>query len=482
MTNVTPDQVPANAMIAGSNVWLDVDGLLKPRFGYTPLIVAGPTIGALTGLWWWIDLDSSNHYLAVSPTGVSTVQSGAWVTVTGRTLTGDVLDPVVFVSYFQNNAINVIFTDNADVLQVYNTSLATVQDLTPTIVTTGVANAYVGATVPTFAQIPQNTQFFISVPVANTRATTVNLNGTGATAVMYFSNGVLTALPNDFLLPNQVYNLTYDGTEYVVGTNIQAPACRGLAAITDRVVGVNVLNGAVRNYTQVTWTSAFDMTAWPALAFYNLVDQDDPLVSINPIGSFAAVIYGTHSATLMQAVQGVTDPFAFTFTPIQGVNVGPIGAQAVVVAQGAHWYLGTDLRVWFCDGSGAYPASAAIDAVLNPDINPALQSEVVGVYYPQYRQIWWWYPANNGTAGPTHAIIYSLDRGVFEPIQVFSSDIIRSVCADGALRTASLGRNCSQSWSSYTVPWSSFHTRERSRRVLWDRHRAGARIQRRIAQ
>jgi hypothetical protein len=397
VANVPPHMVPRDALIDGSNMFLDIDGLYKPRFGYQPLISPGPNIGPVNGVWWYVDLDGSNQYLAVSPTDVATVKLGAWTTITGiNVLTGSLADPVVFQNYFQNDLMNVVICNNHDPLWVWNTSLPSIQLLTPTVALSGV-NAYTGFTLfPGFSAYPVNTQFFVTVPTANTGATTFNLNSVGPVPVMALVNGVLTPFSGGELQPGIIYNFSFDGTEMVLGTNLQAPVARSIASIGGRILAVNVLNGNIRNFVQAVWTTTFDFTVWPALAFYNFVDEfDDPLVGVAPIGNGAGIIYGTQSAYLAQTVSGVTDPFAFQFSEIRGFTTGPVSPTAIVVAEGLHYFLGTDGRIWQTDGSSVQTISQAIDPVVIADFNFSLQSQVVGVYYPKYRQIWWMYPSNS---------------------------------------------------------------------------------------
>lgn len=469
--NVTPDQVPQGGLIDGLNCWLDIDGLYKPRFGYTPYIATGPGIGPIMGLWWWVNLDNTNQYLAVSLTDVATVSGSpaAWTTVTGSpSLTGTLNDPVQFVSYFQNNIINVIICNNNDPLKVWNTGQATVLPLTPTVALAG-TNNYTGNTVPTFAAYPQNTQFFFTFANANTGAVTINLNGVGAQPAKKLVNGVVTDFVAGDLQPNTTYNFSFDGTEVLLGTNLLAPIARDITVIGGRIVAVNILTapGSVRNITQVVWTATFDMTVWPALAFYNLVDLDDPLVSVDPIGSFAGVVYGQQSATLMQTVGGVTDPFAFSFTPIRGVETGPCSSASVVIAESQHYYFATDGRIYSCDGTSAQSISDQIDPQTIADMNPALLTQVFGVYYAKQKQIEWWYPARDGSTGPTHAVLYRLPKtagglasalglsnGTFETLQTFS-EVIRSG-RPIASATGVRWQDLPNPWVTYNVPWSSF--------------------------
>jgi hypothetical protein len=451
--NQTPDLIPPDGLIDGQNVFMDLDALMKPRFGYAPESSSTPSIGPVIGLWWWVDLNGTNQYLAVGLSGAAAKGSGVWHQVTGMPLQGSVNDPIVFANFFQNDTINVLFTNNHDVIQVWNTAQTTVQDLTPTIALAG-TNNYTGTTAPSFVNWPISTQFFFTVPSASTSSVTLNLNGAGAQPLRYLNLGVVTELPVGYLQPGITYNASFDGTQLLIGTNLQAPACRSMAVVAGRVVAINIINGGVRSFTQVTWTSTFDMTQWPALAFYNLVDFDDPLVAIAPLGNYAAIIYGRNSAFLMQAVGGVTDPFAFQFTPIRGVVTGPVGAQAICVAEGYQYYFGVDGRIWLCDGSEAMPLSSQIDPLLQSDFNPALQSQTLAFYFPRYRHVWFFYAANDNSAGPRKAVLYNLERQVFEPLQVFQ-ETIRSIVAE----SASIGttwNDLTRAWSTYNQAWNTF--------------------------
>src|SRR5216683_878965 len=342
-TNVPPHLVQPGALLDGSNVFTDVDGLTKPRFGYTPFLTPGPNIGAVNGLFWWIDLDGSNQYIAVSPTDAATVAAGAWHTITGfPTLQGAYTDPVMFATYFQNNAINILFTNNHDPLKLWNVKQSTLQNLTPTVALSGL-NTYSGTVAGTLSAYPVGTQFFFAVASTNTSTTvTFNLNGLGPKLVKKLAGGAIVNLAASDLIVGTSYNFSYDGTEFLLGTNLLAPIARDLTVIGDRVVAANILNGGIRNFTQMAWSAAFDMTLWPALAFYNLSDLGDNVVAVKPIGNSAGIVYGSASGSLMQTVGGVQDPFAFQFSPIRGMTTGPVSPSAVIIAEGLHYYLGSD--------------------------------------------------------------------------------------------------------------------------------------------
>lgn len=454
--NVTPDKVPQGALIDGQNMWLDIDGFYKVRYGYQPFPIGGGNlnIGPIIGAWWWIDTANTNQYLAVSPTKVAWFNGTTWVDVTGTPLTGSVNDPVQFQSYFQNGVINIIIANNHDPLQVFSPNYPTVLPLTPTYAAAG-TNAYTAATTPTFTAYPVNSQLFFTFANANTGNVTLQLNGLGVVPVRALIGGVISELPVGYLAIGVTYNLSYDGTQFLVGTNLTAPVARAICVVAGRVLAINITNGSIVNSTQVTWTAAFDMTVWPALAFQNLVDFDDPLVNIKPIGSFAAVLDGMNSLWLAQAVSGVTDPFAFNFTPIRGANVGNVSASGAVVAEGYIYYFGTDFRIWQTDGSSAWPISAAIDPVLRADVNGARLTQIFAFFNARERQVWFVYPSTSSSLdGPSKAVIYDLGRGVFEPIQVFS-EVLRSGI-QMQIQRGVRWQDLTQPWSSYNVAWNSF--------------------------
>jgi len=286
---------------------------------------------------------------------------------------------------------------------------------------------------------------------------TINVNDVGIVPIRIYLNGILSEIPSGYLIPGTVYDLSFDGTEFVIGTNLLAPTARDIAVVGGRLVAINILQGNFRSPSLVVWTAAFDPTTWPAQAYDTLVDTDDPLIAIRLIGQAAAVVYGEESAWLCQGVPGAADANAFNFTPIRGVVVGPVSSAAVVIAEGLHYYLARDGRIWTCDGNSATPISAPIDPILIGDIDSSSWTESHAVYYPKYRQIWFFYPSKaSGIAGPSRAIVYSIARGVFEPVQIFVEAITASALA--AFVTSTTWNQLTEPWTFYQVPWNSFAT------------------------
>lgn len=456
IANIPPHLVDQQSLIAGQNMWLDLDGYYKPRFGYKPYLPMGPG-GVILGLEWWTDVDGTSRYIAVNETQIWAIVGGVWTNVTGTTpLAGDASDLVTIVPYFQGTDISVLITNNADPIRIWNENNpgGNALFLTPTYALTG-TNNYVGTTSPTFATYPLNTQFFFTFQNNNTGSVQINLNGVGLQPAKKVSGGSIVNFTSGDLVAGTTYNFTWDGTEFLLGTNLLAPAARDIAVVAQRVVAVNVLQGATRYPQMVTWTAAFDATVWPALAFQQLLDTGDPLIAVASLGETAAVVFGEESQWLMSAVQGAQDQNAFTFTPVRSVTIGPVSPKAVVSAEGLIYYFARDTRIWATDGNSTTPISTAIDGVLASDFNAAQQTQVHGVYYAQYRQIWWFYSSKGSSAaGPTHAVVFSLVRQVFETIQVFSEPITASARVVESVGT--YWNTIGGTWDQHPVDWSSY--------------------------
>lgn len=300
----------------------------------------------------------------------------------------------------------------------------------------------------------------IQTSITNTTVTglaAISLNGQTAIPLRYLNNGVVTELPASYLNTTTVYNVAYDGTQFLIGTFVQAPIARDIFVLNGRLVALNVQYGAQRQPSQVVWTSAFDATSFPPLAYQNLLDTDDPLIAGRTIGVNAAVVYGEESAWLMQGVYGGDDASAFQFTPIPSATVGPVSPLAVIAWNNVHYYLARDKRIWSCDGSTAQPVSDAIDPILAADIATASQTQSFAFYHPYEKQLWFFYvPVIGALSAPSHAIIMAQRNGqmIFETLQIFTQPI--SAGATVVANTGVTWDQLTQPWSSYTVPWSSF--------------------------
>ena len=221
-------------------------------------------------------------------------------------------------------------------------------------------------------------------------------------------------------------------------TTIQAnaPGARDIAIISGRVVVINTLEAGFRNLFRARWCGVNDVTNWPAAAFNDMTDTDQELVAIRAIGRSAAAIYSTNSIWLMTAQPRGLDALAFSFDTVPNCPVGPVSTQAVVVAEGYHWYFGSDFRIWQFDGYKSVPISQTIDPVLQPDVVSSGIRSIHGVYVQALRQIWWWYPGgqlSTPQTGPQNAVCMNLigDQGPhFEGLMTFAEPFSTSALVE----------------------------------------------------
>lgn len=226
-------------------------------------------------------------------------------------------------------------------------------------------------------------------------------------------------------------------------TTIQAnaPGARDVAIVSGRVVVVNTIEAGFRNLFRARWCGVNDVTNWPAAAFNDMTDTDQELVAIRAIGRSAAAIYSTNSIWLMTAQPRGLDALAFSFDTVPNCPVGPVSTQAVVVAEGYHWYFGSDFRIWQFDGYKCVPISQTIDPVLQSDVVSSGIRGIHGAYVQSLRQIWWWYPGgqlSTPQTGPQNAVCMNLigDQGPhFEGLMTFAEPFTTSALIEDG-RTA----------------------------------------------
>lgn len=470
LTDRPKQLVPLDGLLSGQNMVLDPDGYYRPRAGYKPWLTGAQPSEALLGITFYVDTDGSFQYVGVGAANVWANIGGVW-TSKGGGMHGAAADLVTIVPFLQpwidgatQTILSPIICNNHDPLTVWNTSLSAAQPLTP-VHAAGSGNTLAFNTTPTFAgSYPVARNWFFTVTATNTGNVTLNINGIGATAVMYISaTGALAQLPANYLTPGTTYNVAFDGTEFVIGFNLTAPIARAICALNGRIVAVNVESGAVRVPAQVTWSSAFDATSWLPLSFQNMVDTDDPLIGIAKIGNNAAIVFGEQNGYLMQGVQGAPDSEAFAFTPINGYVAGPVSPLAVVPGSvspaagfpltGGALYLGRDGRVWQCDGMNATPLSSAITSLIQNTIDPDAQTKIFSLYDVRMRRIWWFFQQTAQTT--SSAIVLGLDpQPRFETLQAFPT--LFTAATPIVLNAGVLWSDLTQPWDTYTQPWDSF--------------------------
>lgn len=127
ITNLPPHQVPPNGLIAGNNVFVDLDGLLKPRLGVLPAANNDITERVL-GLYPYEDKNSNFFPIAGSATRWYFNSAGTWTDISGGTLlSGSINDPVVFTGFASNGFTWVLGANNANKIFEWHSGLAAYQ-------------------------------------------------------------------------------------------------------------------------------------------------------------------------------------------------------------------------------------------------------------------------------------------------------------------------------------------------------------------
>lgn len=341
--NVPLQEIPPDAVVDGSNMYIDVDGFWKPRPGYAPRVAIGPG-GRIMGGIEYVDADG----VTVQQVAANLTQwwwlntgTGLWVNITGTANAGNADNQSRFITFPQDAPMHVyvIGVNNVDAMRRWKSG-------------------------------------------------------------------------------DPAYT-----------TIAAAPGGADIAVIIDRVVVVNTIEAGSRFSSRVRWSAVNDATTWPALAFNDLVDSDDPIVGIHKLGRSAAAIY-TQSTIWLMVAQSGSDATAFRFEQIPSVVVGPCGPAAIVEADGIHYYLGRDLRVHRFDGVTEQVVSKAIDPVIVADADASFYTRYHGVYSDRLRSIIWLY-VPVGSSDPTHALVFNLDTAAILPIWTFPEGFTASWRARG---------------------------------------------------
>lgn len=454
-------QVPLDGIVSGYNMMVDVDGYYRPRPGYVRWLTSNPS-ESLIGLNFYEDTDGSLEYVGAGPTQIWVAQNrGAWTSM-GGSLTGALTDLVSVVPFLQpfvdgaaTTFLSALIANNHDPIMMWNQQLHAAQPLTP-IHSAGSGNTLAFNTTPAFTSYlvgNPGPAFFFTVTAGNTGNTTLNINGIGAQPLRYLLNGVVTELPSGFLGSGTIFNAAWDGTEFLIGSNVPAPIARSIFAMNGRIVAVNVQSGNVRVPSQVTWSAAFDGSVWPADAFQNMVDTDDPLIGGAKIGFNAAVIYGEQSGYSMNGVYGAGDANAFSFTPINGYVTGPVSPLAIVPYQGGHLYLARDFRIWYTDGINAQPFNGAISALLQSRLDPSVQETFFAFQDIRQRRIWF-FGKQIGDSTSSAAVLALDPQPHYETLQTFPT--LFTAGAAPVVQDGVRIEDLTQPISFYTQPINSF--------------------------
>lgn len=129
------------------------------------------------------------------------------------------------------------------------------KDNNGSLTTTGAANTYAVTLNAAYIAYFTGMTFRAKINVANTGASTINVNGIGAIAIRDSGNNALTA---NTLLANGIYEFTYDGTVFQISRDLYSANLTALAALAVTDNNIIVGNGS-------TWVAESGATARASL-------------------------------------------------------------------------------------------------------------------------------------------------------------------------------------------------------------------------
>lgn len=361
-----PHLLAPNQLSDGQNVYLDIDGLYKPRHGYTPLLTPGPSVRIQGG----INYQNSDLTYSTVVAGLNT-----WWSYDGATWTN----------------------------------------------ITDLANPWGG------------------IEDDPARFTAFSQSG------VWYACGVNNS--------NKVTTWTAGDATYTIQTS--APVARDILVLGSRLVCFNTVESGTRYPRRARWSAFEDRTSWPTLNFNDMLDDSGFIVGARNMGALAAAVYGSESIWILQSNPSGNDASAFTAQSLFTADgyAGPISSAAIVVAEGGHYYLGTNGHIYFFNGVNPTDISGPICPKIIQTINFATGTRCHGIYLPMKRALVFFFPQGATGSDCQTAAYFDLTRGVWEPLFQFSEPITTSF--QGTYVTGQTWANDTFQWATSPYTWQS---------------------------
>lgn len=193
-----------------------------------------------------------------------------------------------------------------------------------------------------------------------------------------------------------------------------------IEVVDNRVVVVNY--GAGAEPEGVAWSESNDYTTWPGgnIALLNDGSPIDQLIGVRRTSQNTAVLYRDRSIWGMYGVAG-TDAGAFGFERLQNCDniIGPCSPNTIVQAAGNQYYMSWSGDVFVFTGSAPQPISGPVDALIDATMNQNFIHRSFGFWIPNTYHLVFMYPFL-GTSVPNVAIVYNLLKQEWENIWAFN--------------------------------------------------------------
>lgn len=130
VTNVPPHLVGTDALIDGSNVFVDLDGRMKTRLGNSQVGSTLSPVERVLGIGSYEDNTGTFFPTVGTATRWQAQIAGAWTDISGGSLlTGTINDPVRFTTISYNNKNWLLGANNTNQIHQWNSSLAAYQNI-----------------------------------------------------------------------------------------------------------------------------------------------------------------------------------------------------------------------------------------------------------------------------------------------------------------------------------------------------------------
>ncbi len=345
--DLPPHRLAPDTLRSGLNMLVGLDGILAPRGGYERLTVQPRSIGWIADHAYEVGAfvrDSNGNVQECTASGTSAVVAPAWATTIGAT-TVDGGTVWTRVDPDPRLVAGIGFEDESGIHQVVVATLTQWFALQ--------SGAWVDITGAPFSGDKNTPTRLVQFGSWNNQSVLYGVNG-------YLHDGLRRWLVGDAVSARF-------GTDPFVNrvTGPTTIAADDMDVIADRLVLVNTHEDGVTHYpNRSRWSSVIDGSSFPGGAWNDLAGIGN-LVAVRAVSRRAGVVYGDHGGFIMYGQPG-DDAGAFAFDRIEGVTVPPLSPSALISVGGVHYYLGTDLHVWRCDGQSATIISGPIDAAIRP--------------------------------------------------------------------------------------------------------------------
>jgi hypothetical protein len=201
------------------------------------------------------------------------------------------------------------------------------------------------------------------------------------------------------------------------------PVFKDACIIGDRIIGITGTH-------EVRWGEVLTDTSWPQLNARMLTETPSPHVAIRALGSLNGVVYKRDQIVSVD-VTGLAGGSAFRVSGVLKVE-GPAGPNAVVDANGTHYYMTKSGRIAMFNGVSYKFVADGVWKIIKAEIDQTKPNRVHGVYIKELNQVRFFYKRTGATDTDGLVILNLEQREAGLPYAVFPGRMGKSITASCA--------------------------------------------------